>query len=996
MTPERWRAIEPLLDRLLEVREEDRPALAETLSGEDEELRTELLALLAAAKAPGGILDRSAGSYLRGLADEPGLGSAPIGERVGSWRIEREIGRGGMGVVYLAARADGAFEQRAALKLLRRGIDTDEVLERFRRERQILARLEHPHIGRLLDGGATPEGRPYFAMEYVEGDPITAWCDSRSLGIEARLRLFLDVCHAVEYAHRNLVVHRDLKPSNILVTANGSVKLLDFGIAKLLGVGEGEGDMTAPGLRAMTPRYAAPEQIRGEPATTSTDTYALGLVLFDLLVGGSPYRLERHTEAELEKAILQQDVEAPSRAAKSRGEAAVRRGATPERLARRLRGDLDAITLWALHKEPQRRYPTAEALARDVRQHLAGRPIHARPDTLSYRTGKFVGRHRVSVAAAALVMVSVLTGLMGTLWQARLVRHESRKADAVKSFLVSLFRVSDPSQSRGEQVTARELLGRGASRVETELAREPEIQAELLGTLAEVYQRLGMNEQALALSEKTLAITRDVYGPRHLAVATASRTRGMALLAKGEPKNAAPLLRQALDLHRDLLGSKHAEVAEDLDGLAMVARGEGRQDEAESLTREALEMRRGLFGDGKLELTDSLNNLAMVLRERGRLGEAEPLYRDALAIRRRELGDDHPEVALTLDNLSALLRAQGRWEAAEASSREAVALYQKLYGDQNTNTVRGMNNLAAILQSLARYDEAATLYRAVLAFWNRTQEGHPNALISTQNLATVLRDRGDEAEAERLSRSLIEQWPAVVGEKHALNGISRMHLAIQLRDRGDLAEADQLLQEALAVFTGLHGEEHPDVATARHHLGLLALQQGRLDIAESELRLSLLVREKALGAEHPLTAQTRMAIGTVLRERGQVEPALALHRGTLKALSNSFPAGHPDLVAASLEMGRTLLASGQLEEAEQQLRHAAESRRQRFGVGHWRTAEADLRLGECLAARGRTGEARGFAQTSRATLQARRGARDPFARAAAELLRVTSTSQARP
>jgi serine/threonine-protein kinase len=423
-----------------------------------------------------------------------------------------------MGTVYLAERVDGQFEQQVAIKLLKQGLPGEDARRRFLQERQILARLEHPGIARLLDGGVTAEGTPFFVMEHVEGRPVTAYCNEQNFGIEQRLRVFLEICDAVQYAHRNLVVHRDLKPSNILVDAAGRVKLLDFGIAKLLA----EGDDGAPAeatrsvLRAMTPEYAAPEQVRGDPVTTATDVYVLGVLLYELLAGQRPYRVGRGPISELERAILEEEPLRPS--ARTTGGAGLP-GIGPRELQRRLRGDLDGIVLKALEKEPERRYPSAEALATDIRRHLQGLPVSAHGDRLAYRTWKFARRHRLSMAAAGLGFLSLIGGLIGTTWQAQRAAREARKAEVVKDFLKSLFSASDPKEAQGKERTARQLLEDGARRIETELKDQPEVQSEVARLIAAVYRELGEYDRAAPLLSADLERHRKLDGPRSLAVA---------------------------------------------------------------------------------------------------------------------------------------------------------------------------------------------------------------------------------------------------------------------------------------------------------------------------------------------------------------------------------------------------------------------------------------------------------------------------------------------
>jgi len=998
ITPERWQELSALLDQALDIPEAERPAFLQRVAERDADSGSLLRDLLKALAITGGVLDRPAGDGAAELLDrmadgeslDEGATGEPLeGQRVGVWRLLREIGRGGMGVVYHAERADGQFEQRAAVKVLKRGLDTDEIHARFLRERQILARLQHPHIARLLDGGVTVDGRPFFAMEYVEGTPITEDCDARRATIEDRLRLFHDVCEAVQYAHQGLVVHRDLKPSNILVSDDGRIKLLDFGIARLLTEegGDSAGTVTLPGLRAMTPQYAAPEQVRGEPATTATDVYALGLVLYDLLAGRLPYAVRGGSVADIERVILDATPLPPSKAI-DRPEPAAARRTTPEKLRRRLRGDLDAIVMTALRKEPDRRHPTAAVLGEDIERYLKRLPVRARGDTPSYRLRKFLDRHRAGAAAGALVAASLVAGLAGTLWQARTARQEARRAEEVKNFLAGIFEISDPSQSRGEKVTARELLDRGAARVDRELKDQPALRAEMTGVLADVYERLGMYDQAEPLARTSLDLWSSLRGPGDPEVTEALRRQGVILSDRGRYAEAEEVLRRSLDSSRRTRGTDDARLAETIENLASALRPEGKLDEAESLIRESLAIRRRAFPQDSPEIATSLNNLALMLRERGRFAEAEPLYREALAIRRRILGPDHPDIAGTLSNLAALLRQQGRLGEAETSAREALELDRKLYGEDNPNTIQGLNALAAIVQSLGRYDEAEKIDRDVLDFWRRHQgEEHPNAVVSLNNLASVLKDKGDYAAAEPMFRKLVDQVPRTLGEKHPLAPVVMTHLATILRDQENYDEAESLLRRALAIVSALRGEDHPDTAGVVAQLGVLEQQRGRPEAAEGLVKKALAVREKALGPGHPATAASRIALGVVMRERGILDDAADLGRVALEAERKAYPAVHPDVALAAMELGRTEAARRHLKEALPLLTEALGARRTIYGEESWKTAEAKLYLAEACAADGRPGAARPLLTSAAATLHRQRGPACRLTREADDALR---------
>ena len=995
ITPERWQRVSAFLDQALDLEHDQRAEYLRRLRSQDAEAG-DLLGDLLKAAGTDGILDRpaveSAAEALVRIAaggDEDDATGEPAGGRqAGPWRLLREIGRGGMGVVYLSERADGQFRQTAALKLLKPGLDTDEIQSRFLRERQILARLQHPNIARLLDGGVTEDGRPYFAMEYVAGRPITEVCDGKHATVDERLRLFRDACHAVQYAHGSLVVHRDLKPSNILVAEDGPVKLLDFGIARLLAEEPGGAGaaITRTGLQVMTPQYAAPEQIKGEPATTATDVYGLGLVLYELLAGRRPFVVRGSALPDLERAILDTAPALPSKAV-DRPVAAARR-TSPERLRRRLRGDLDAIVMTTLRKDPERRYPTAAALGEDLDRLLLGLPVRARRDTAPYRMRKFAGRHRAGVAAAALVTVSLLAGLTGTLWQARAARMEARRAQEVKDFLVGIFQVSDPSQARGEQVTARELLDRGAARVGAELRDQPVLQAEMTGVLADVYEKLGMYDRAAPLAQQSLDLLMSRRDATDLEVSEALRRRGVILIDQGQYDEAVSVLRQAIEKRGQRGRGDDGGRAEALENLASALRSKGDLDEAETLVRQALDIRRRLYGGDRPEIATSLNNLALMLRDRGRLDEAEPLYREAIAIRRRTLGADHPDVAGTLNNLAALLRARGRLEEAEQASREAVAINRGLYGDDNPNTIQSLNSLGAIVQSLGRYDEAETIDRQVVDYWRRSQgEEHPNAVVSLNNLATVLKEKGDYQAAEPLFRQVTEQFPKIVGEKHPFTAISLTHLGATLRETGRDDEAEAVLRRALGIMTALRGEEHPETVPMLTQLGALEQQRGRLDEADRLLDRALAIREKALGPENPATAASRISLGALRREQGRLDQAEEMERAAIDAFRKSYPAGHPEIALALIELGRTETARGRPAEAVTLLREAEAIRGERFGGSSWKTAEARLFLAEALAARGEAAEARALLRAAAPILREQRGGSHPTTRRAESSLR---------
>jgi serine/threonine-protein kinase len=678
MTPERWRQLEEVFHAVAECAPGERPALLDRACAGDPQLRREVESLLAQEGHP----------FIATLISEATESLAAtqrhdlIGERIGAYRVISLIGEGGMGTVFRAVRDDDQYLKQVAIKLVKPGMDTAFVLNRFRYERQILANLEHPYIARLLEGGTTEDGLPYFVMEYVEGRPITRYSAEAKLSLPQRLTLFRAVCEAVAYAHQNLVIHRDLKPSNILVTPEGVPKLLDFGIAKLLApeLLSETTERTLTAMRLMTPDYASPEQVRGEPVTTATDVYSLGVVLYELLTGRRPYQFENFSASEIERVICQTEPEKPS---------AVAHGAAAK-LRWQLAGDLDNIVLMALRKEPERRYRSVEQFSEDIRRHLAGLPVLAREDRLGYRISKFVQRHKVGVSfAVALLVLLVAFAITMAIQATRIARERDRAnqkaatAEEVTRSLVGLFEIADPSEAKGSVITTREILDKGAERIVRELHDQPEVQARLMDTIGRLYGNLGLYDKAATLLEQALEIRQRTLGQEHLEVAESLTNLGVVLKDKGDLEAAEPMLRRALAIRQKLLGEAHLAVALSLNDLGLVLRDKGKPDEAEQLHREALAMRRKLGGEEHPDVAQSLNNLALVLRDKGQGDEAEPLYRKALALRRKLFGEEHPDVAISLNNLAGLLFGRGRYDEAEQLFRDALAVRRKISSRAN-------------------------------------------------------------------------------------------------------------------------------------------------------------------------------------------------------------------------------------------------------------------------------------------------------------------------
>jgi serine/threonine protein kinase len=876
-TPSDWSRIEAILDDVLERDPGERAEAIARACGDDLALRAHVEALVAADSNASGFLETPAAEYAAGVVRAASQGSDADGhddpgDRIGPYRVIREIGHGGMGRVFLASRADGQFEQLVALKLVRSGPYGGEILDRFLRERQILARLQHPNIARLLDGGMTGDHRPYFAMEYVDGEPITTYCRSRGLDLDRRLDLFTAVGDAVQYAHQNLVVHRDLKPSNTLVTAAGEVKLLDFGIAKVLHQeddGAGDPTLTRLGTGPMTPEYAAPEQVRGEPVTTATDVYALGALAYELVTGRGPHALTRLTAAEVERVITQRDVDRPSHAV-VRGGAVDGTAESPAarshrlKLRRQLKGDLDTIILKALQKDPARRYVSAGAFVDDIRRYRRGLPIAARRDSFGYRAGKFVRRNALGVAAGGLVAASLIAGLIGTAWQARVASREAAKAGEISRFLTSLFEVADPARANADDITARELVERGAARIETELSDQPEIQSEMMLLLGRISRELSQYDRAQTLLDRSLT----------LRTATAGRTSG--------------------------------EVADVTSELARLAQNRGRPDDAERLHREALEMRRAAHGANHASVGASMRDLAGVVSSRGMYDEAEQLLRQALVLHERLYGPEHAEIASDLEELQATLRGRGDPAAAVVTARRCLDMRLKLLGSDHLDTATAMNNLAILLYEKWELAEAERLYRQVLAFdLKRLGEVHSNTATVTNNLAFVLRDQGQYDEAERLYRRALDLDKRLFGARHPYVATVMSNLATTLLKKEQFDEAEQLFRGSLEMFTQVYGDAHWRVGAVAG--GLATLLSARDDArAEGMYRDALARLEKALPARHPQLEPVLIGLGRELTRRGRAAEAEPLLRRALDARTARLGERDPRTAEVQVRLGLCL------------------------------------------------------------------------------------------
>jgi serine/threonine-protein kinase len=831
MNPARWKQIKHIFEEATAKPESERSEFLDRACEHNTDLRGEVESLLASLTSSGQFLEPPSA-----LREPHTAADLNIGKHFGPYRIEHLIGHGGMGAVYKAVRDDGQFHKLVAIKLVRPGAWWQELSRRFHQERQTLARLEHPNIAALLDGGTTADGTSYLIMEFIDGRPIDTYCDEEHLSISERLALFRVVCAAVQHAHRNLIVHRDLKPGNILVTANGIPKLLDFGIAKLLDESHHAEphDVTRVGLRFVTLEYASPEQIKGEVVTTASDVYSLGVLLYKLLTGRSPYQFKSRLPHDMTRTICEQQPLKPSTGPQkpehpspdSLLRVSSARGVSPERLRRQLSGDLDTILLKALHKDPQRRYLSVEQFSEDLRRHLEGLPVFARPDTLDYRVTKFVRRHAIGVTAIAVILLAVVGGLIGILWQANKATKEAAKAEQINSFLREMLSSADPAKI-GKDVTVAQTLDLAVQRVDKELGSQPEIAASVCRTIGETYIALGLYDKARVQLERSLRLWEDVLGPEHeeiattihslayltqlsgayaiadslyqIAIAMHRKTHpsadqhlvsmmsdyGTLLRDRRQSERAVQVLRESVELGRAVSGTDSKDYAYALSNLGPALLDLHELAATESVYMIAIPLMKKFLGEGHIDLANAENNLAFVLLEKNDSTGAEKLFRHSLQIRRTVLGNDHPEVTIGLVNLSGLLLRQGNVEDAEKLASEAVAILRKSVQPDNVKLSSALLMTGRALNLKHESRRAEPYLREALKIRLRAFSADNPAVVAVQSeLGSALLKQRRYAEAEGVLAGAYEKLRSALGENHtatkeALHNLTEARFALR-------------------------------------------------------------------------------------------------------------------------------------------------------------------------------------------------------------------------
>lgn len=962
MSTDRLQHIQDLFSEALLLPADAQAAFLEKACAGDETLLHEVRSLLAADAIA------EEGAFLAEPLVEMPKAEPPFkGRQIGPYTILEHLGRGGMGTVYLAERTD--VQKKVALKLIHGPLASSDRIERFLHERRILAGLEHPNIARLLDAGLTEEDLPYLVMEYVDGLPIDTYCDQHRLSVNERLRLFQTVCEAVQYAHQHLVVHRDLKPSNILVTESGTVKLLDFGIAKLLGPDQTvpAAPITRTGVHLMTPEYASPEHVLGERVTTTSDVYGLGVLLYELLTGRRPYQITDRLRHEFARIIAEEEPTRPSTVlttvsgntdAITAEAISTARSTQTERLRRRLQGDLDNIILMALRKDPQRRYPTAAALAEDLERHLDGRPVSARPNALRYRLQKFVVRHRFGVGTTVLAILVLMGFAIALVQQSNRTIQERDKAEHVATFLVDLFQVSDPQVVEGDTIRVRDVLERGARRIREELKTEPVVQAEMMSVIGTVYQNLGRYDQAQAFHEEALVVRRNHWGPQHLEVVESLNEVGEALLYQDQYDVADSVLQIGASVAHQLFGEGHPSIADITFNRAKIQRELGQHAAADSLLRAALDLYTALLGENHLRTATVMNDLGMLLYTQGDLEGAEDLVRRSVTTSKEAQRTSHPYVAAGLSNLGLILFDQGDHAGAEAVHREALALRRAVFEPDHPDIATSLNNLAIVIGDRGDYDTAADFYREAIATWKaRLGETHATVASGLGNLATVLRNQGDWAGAEAMQREALAIRVMLLGSNHFRVGLTQFNLAQVLQDRKAFDEAETLYRTALETWEAQFGEKHPYIAIGLSSLATLLHQKGDDVQAEAFFPKAIALYRETLGETHSFVAIGLSGYAQLYADQGNIAQAETLFQEAIAIFREALPEGHPDLTRAQLPLGEMLLEASRHAEAETMLREALAIREAALPEGHWQIAEAQAVLGTCLAAQNQFTEA---------------------------------------
>jgi len=825
-------------------------------------------------------------------------------DRIGPYRILDTLGEGGMAVVFLAEQA-APVKRQVALKIVKPGMDSKQVLARFASEEKALAVLDHPNIAKVFDGGITEKGRPYFVMERVRGIPITDYCDTHRLSTDERIELFISVCSAVQHAHNKGLIHRDLKPSNLLVGVAGDkpqAKIIDFGIAKATrAAGSDETLYTKIGQLLGTPQYMSPEQanVTGLDVDTRADIYSLGVVLYELLVGTLPIEMAAVGDHAIRTALLDKDPVRPSlriTQLKDTGDEIARARRTDAELLRRnLAGDLDWIVMRAIEKDRTRRYETVNALAMDCRRFLDRRPVLARPPSTGYLLTRFVQRNRIAVAAAAVASIAVIGGAVAATVgfvraseSERIAIREAETANRVSGFLVDLFSVSDPSEARGNLITAREILDRGSERIRDELASEPDVRARLMATMGSVYLSLGLAERAGQFFDEALTTAASLYGIDSLEYAHTQIGAADLARFRGDYEDSERLYRRSLDTYRSQPEPPDVRIGSALQGLGMALYFQAQYAAAEANLREALGIYVNEYGSNSAQVAEVYSDLGSALHNMDRFDEAEDLFEQALAVHRRLYGEYHPHIASNLNDLALVCIETGQIEAGAELLRDAVAIYDRVYEGEHAYLAETQAQLAGALGRLGRVDEAVSMYRNSIGMLERTV-GRRHMLTARviDSLGVLLLRQSRYAEAEPLFLESAELHRALLGERHVNTARALNNLAALLYLNGEHERAEPYFRESLSIRLDALGDSHMDVANSRNNLADVLNRLGRYGEAEPFAERAAEGYAAVLSDEHWRSANARNIFARSLAGLGRFDEAEPIMLESLSILRDA-------------------------------------------------------------------------------------------------------------